>query len=259
MSSSASEPLLEVIDLNLAFPTAVFRSSTLKDIFIQALKAPWSYFQNRKFRSILKGISFQVRRGDFIAIIGVNGSGKTSLARCLSGVLQPNQGQIVKRAKIHAVIQTESGFYPELTGRENANLLAQFIYHDLSNYERQKIVDEAIEFSDLGVAADAMMETYSLGMKSRLSLSLTTARPQEILILDEVYNHADEFFQRKAEARIRAQIENSGAVIMISHYERDLMQICNRALVLHEGVIKYDGPPGQALKAYRFLMGGTHG
>lgn len=126
----------------------------------------------------------------------------------VSGILAPSRGKVLLHGSLRAIIQTEAGFFPDLTGRENAHLLTHFLDSGLSPQERIDLAEEAIAFSELGSAADATMDTYSLGMKSRLSLSLTTARPQELLILDEVYNHSDEFFQHKMRERIHKQIKH---------------------------------------------------
>jgi ABC-type polysaccharide/polyol phosphate transport system ATPase subunit len=250
--------LLEVQDLDLVFPSVFFRSSSVRDVFVQALSSPWRFFEKRQTKHILKNLNFTISRGERLALVGVNGSGKTSLCRCLSGILAPSRGKVLLHGSLRAIIQTEAGFFPDLTGRENAHLLTHFLDSGLSPQERIDLAEEAIDFSELGSAADATMDTYSLGMKSRLSLSLTTARPQELLILDEVYNHSDEFFQHKMRGRIHKQIKDSGAVLMVSHYESDFMDLCTRGLVLQNGEIKYDGSVQLALKAYRFMNGVKH-
>jgi ABC-type polysaccharide/polyol phosphate transport system ATPase subunit len=207
----------------------------------------------------LKSVSFKINRGDRIALIGVNGSGKTSLCRCLSDVLVPSQGKIKKHGLARAVIQTDAAFYPELTGRENVRLLATFLYPELTKNQRHDLAEEVLSFSGIGPFADAAVETYSMGMRTRLSLALTTARPADLLILDEIYNHADEFFQRKVQERLKQLIEKSGAVLMVSHYENELMEFCNRGIVLQDGKIVCDTSLKIALKTYRFMNGGSYG
>ena len=247
--------LLEIENLDLSFPIRLYKHSSARDFFIQAIKSPWSIFQKTNENPILKNITLKIFKNDRIALIGLNGSGKTSLCRCLAGILVPNRGNILKNCQIRSVIQTEAGFYSDLTGRENAHLLSFFLYNSLSNKDRLAVVNESLDFSELGAYVDAPLSTYSMGMKSRLSLALTTALPQELLVLDEVYSHADEFFQNKIQARIERQIKSSGAVIMVSHYEKDFINLCNRGIVLHEGEIKYDGNLTTALEAYRFMNG----
>lgn len=255
MLVAAPKVLLEVKNLDLSFPSRLYKTSTAKDFFIQAVQSPWSIFQKTYESHVLKNVNFAVYENDRIALVGINGSGKTSLCRCISRALLPSRGHVHRNCLIRSVIQTETGFYSELTGRENAQLLSYFLYQDLNEKDRTDVVTESLEFSGLGSYVDAPLETYSLGMKSRLSLALTTALPQELLILDEVYSHADEFFQNKVHDRIHRQIKKSGAVILVSHYEKDFINICNRGIVLHEGEIKYDGRLDTALSAYRFMNG----
>lgn len=245
--------IIEVQNLDLSFPLDIFHSSSARDVFIQALTSPLTFFKKTATKHILKNIQFKIHRGEKVALVGINGSGKTTLCRCIAGTLKPDRGTILTTTKSQSIIQTDAGFFPDLTGRENALLLSHFLYADLPEKERLDLVDEAINFSEIGKYADATLDTYSLGMKSRLNLALMTARPQEILILDEIYNHSDEFFRSRIEKRLHNQIQKSGVVIMVSHYDQDLIQLCNRGLVLHEGEIKYDGSVETALKAYRFL------
>lgn len=259
MVTVKNEVLIEISDLQLTYPVQYFRSQSVRDLFVNAVKAPVSYLTNRKKTNhILKGLSLKVHRGEHVALLGVNGSGKTSLCRCISGVLHPSAGTIKKSCEVRAVIQTESGFYPELTGRENAWLISEFLYPKLSRIERQHVVDEALEFSELGNYRDVALENYSLGMKSRLSLSLITARSAELLILDEVSSHADEFFRKKVDGRLKRQIDAAHAVIVVSHYESDLIATCKRGILLEQGRIAFDGPLEQAFKAYRFFHGEKH-
>ena len=259
MSHDSRKMLLEVDGLDLSYPMNLYKRISAKDIFIQAIRSPMSLFQKKYENHVLKNITFKVFQNDKIALVGVNGSGKTSLCRCISGVLNAKQGKIKKNCQIRSVIQTEAGFFPDLTGRENARLLSFFLYQDLKSQERHELVEESIDFSGLGAFIDAPIDTYSSGMKSRLSLALTTARPQKLLILDEVYSHADEFFQVKMQERIARQIRQSGAVIMVSHYEKDIINLCNRGIVIDCGEIKYDGGLRSALEAYRFMNGVRRG
>jgi len=248
--------LLKIENLDFFYPLQMFQTASVRDIFISAIRSPWNFFTERKKTiSILENINLSIVKGDRLAILGVNGSGKTTLCRCIAGLLEPSQGKITKTAKVGAVIQTEAGFFSDLTGRENAVLMSYFLYPMLTEQERVSLVSEVIEFSGLGSYADATLDSYSSGMKARLSLSLTTALPTDLLILDEAFNNVDEFFQKKSQDRIRKQIEESGAVIMISHHDQDLLQICNRGMVLNKGKLVYDGKVNVALKTYRLLNG----
>jgi len=248
--------ILKIENLDFFYPMQMFQNLSARDIFISALSSPWSYFaESKKTISILDNINLKIHKGDKLAILGVNGSGKTTLCRCIAGLLEPSKGTISKTARVGAVIQTEAGFFLDLTGKENAILMSYFLYPKLTEADRTSLVNEVIEFSGLGHYADVTVDSYSSGMKARLSLSLTTALPTDLLILDEAFNNVDEFFQKKSQDRIRNQIEKSGAVIMVSHNDHDVLQTCNRAIVLHKGKLVYDGNVNVALKTYRLLNG----
>ena len=252
----AASTLLEIQSLDLAYSARFFKQTSIKDTFISAFKSPLAFLVNKeKTRPVLKNLNFKVDRGDRVALVGINGSGKTSLCRCIAGTLKPNNGIIKQNCSARVIMQTDCFFFPELTGEENAYILAEFLYQDFPATKRKEIVEESLDFSGLGNFRHSPVETYSMGMKSRLSLSLATAHPQELLVLDEVYTHADEFFQQKIRERFKNQIKSSGAVIIVSHYEKDLMELCNRGVVLQDGEIKYDGSVETALRAYRLMNG----
>ena len=141
---------------------------------------------------------------------------------------------------------------PELTGRENAQLLVEFIFPQIPD-EHDDIIKEALEFSELGHFVDVPFKFYSNGMQARLCLSLISARPCELLMLDEVFDGADQFFRKKIAARIRNIIDQSGAVIFVSHSTDQIAEVCNRVLVLDKGRLLFDGSPQEAIKIYSAL------
>jgi ABC-type polysaccharide/polyol phosphate transport system ATPase subunit len=173
-----------------------------------------------------------------VAIVGANGAGKTSLCRLIAGFYKPTSGLIERFGHVRALFEVATVVQPELTGRENAELLAKLLYplEDVS-FE----LSEALEFSELGRFLDVPLRTYSKGMHARLGLSLATMKSAEILILDEVFDGADQFFREKIAARTVRLMEKSGAVIFISHSAQQIRQVCNRVIVLEHGCIAFDG------------------
>lgn len=246
--------LLDIKNLSLAFPLRLITSSSMRDVFISTLAGPFSKKFERGSFPVLKDISLQVREGDRIGLIGVNGAGKSTLCRCISGYYQPRTGSIERNGAIRALFEPALGLYPELSGRENARILAE-IYFQQYRDEIDEIVKESLEFSELKNFIDAPIKTYSKGMLVRLTLSVLSARPADILILDEVFDGADEFFREKLSARIKKLIDTSGAVIFVSHYEAQIANVSNRAVVLGEGKILYDGEITAAYALYRALKG----
>jgi ABC-type polysaccharide/polyol phosphate transport system ATPase subunit len=239
------QPILEVNNLNLVLKVPQYRGSSLRDGFVNFMKSPFDSNLNINRFHVLKDISFSLQKGDRLAILGRNGAGKSTLCRCLAGFYQPSTGKIVRNARLRAFFDTQMGIVPELTGRENAKLLLSFIFPELSQ-EHETILEEAISFSELKGFADAPYRTYSNGMATRLCLSVITARPSQVLILDEVFDGADRFFQEKMKRRMLHAIHSSDAVIFISHSEDQVKAVANRALVLHESKIIYDGEVEEA-------------
>lgn len=244
------EQLLKLENIGLSFPTRYFKPQSLKEVFIQTLLGPFSKKHMRENKAILKSISFEVKVGDRIGLIGVNGAGKSSLCRIISGIYLPSSGNIKSHGKVRALFESGLMLYPELSGRENAKVLCEIYFPEFAN-EHEEIINESITFSELGEYIDAPIKTYSNGMLVRLTLSLLSARPAEILILDEVFDGADEFFREKLNARVRSMIDQSGAVIFVSHYQNQIETICNRAILLVNGNLVFDGSIANAFENYR--------
>lgn len=242
--------LIEVKNLDLAFPLRTYKNSTVRDVVLSTLKNPISLFKEENAFHALKNINFQVTAGERIGLLGVNGAGKSTLCRCLSGFYTPPKGEIIRRGNVRALFESSLAMFPELSGRENLKVLAE-IFYDYKTCNLPKIIEESIEFSELGDFIEAPIKTYSKGMLLRLSLSLLSALPTDILILDEVFDGADEFFREKLSRRIKNLIDNSGVVIFVSHQDIQLLEVCTRVLLINNGSIIYDGSPEEALKAYR--------
>lgn len=253
LSTTTSRLLAKVDQVGIAFPTQVYRSWTLRDVWVDTIRDPIGKLLRSPDRLVaLDSVSFEVFEGDRIGIIGVNGAGKTSLCRCLAGIYRPSKGKITLNGKVRAIFDTSVGIYPELTGRENAYMLAEFMYPELGG-QNKEIVEEALGFSELGSFLDVPYRTYSNGMQARLSLSLISCLPSDLLILDEVFEGADQFFREKISGRVLKMIEKSGAVIFVSHSEEQVAKVCNRVLWIKEGRIAFDGEPNEGLNLYARL------
>jgi ABC-type polysaccharide/polyol phosphate transport system ATPase subunit len=247
----SSKVLLDISNLNLTFDLNLFRPWTFRDVFTRALHDPVGTFMSGPDRfHVLKNISFQVRSGERVALIGVNGTGKTTLCRCIAGIYQPTTGRIRTAGQVRAIFDTAVGIHPELTGRENAYLLAKFMY-PLEYRDHKEMVEEALEFSELKDFVDVPYRLYSNGMQARLCLSLISCRAGDLLILDEVFDGADLFFREKIAERIFKMMQDSGAVVFVSHSPDQVEQVCNRVIFLDRGEIKFDGDVSRALQLYR--------
>ena len=157
---------------------------------------------------------------------------------------------------MRGIYDTTLGILPELTGRENAYLLAKMMYPSLNRDETRQLVEESLTFSELGSFVDVPFKAYSKGMQIRLALPLISAQPTDLLILDEVYDGADQFFKEKISDRVLKLIRRSGSVLFISHDHGNIKKACNRAVLLHEGRILLDSTPEDVLDIYDRLFSG---
>lgn len=249
-STSTSNNILTIEDLTISYNFSRYQSKGLRDIFIEIFTNPIKFFFNRaKKIDILKGINLNIEKGERVGLIGINGAGKTSLCRTISG-MYGTKNEIKVNGSLRSIFDTASVVQPELSGKENAWIITNIIYSSLSKKERTNIVNEALEFSELDEFVDSPFKVYSKGMKVRLFLSIVSSRPCDLLILDEVFNGADVFFNDKISARIKKVINTSGAVIFISHSEEIVKEVCNRAIVLGNKKVLFDGKVDDAIAFY---------
>jgi ABC-type polysaccharide/polyol phosphate transport system ATPase subunit len=248
-SIDASDTLLKVNHLRMFFELEHYENHSVRDVFISALTNPVEYFFRKKeLLYVIDGVSFEVKRGMRLGIIGVNGSGKTSLCRCLAGMMVAQEGFIEASGEVRAIFDTGTGVMPELTGRENAYLLARLFFPTIEDLS--PLVNEALEFSELGHFIDIPFRQYSRGMQARLLLSLISSISTDVLILDEVFDGADVFFQHKLARRMKGFIEKAGATIFVSHSAEQIRDVCNQVLVLEKGKVTFIGEVEEGLAHY---------
>lgn len=245
------EIVLDIRHLSLSFQRNLSFNNSLRDLFVNCFKISKHPDKQESF-NVLDNISFSLHRGERLGLLAKNGTGKSTLCRCISGRYEPTRGTISYHGQLRVLFESSLAFYPELSGRENMKILAEIFYSSYYNAaEISKIIEESIAFSELHKLIDAPLKSYSKGMLLRLSMSVLSARPADLLILDEVFDGADEFFRAKLTARIKNLIEESGAVILVSHYENQILEVCNRVLVMKDGHIIFDGSPQEAFEVYR--------
>jgi ABC-type polysaccharide/polyol phosphate transport system ATPase subunit len=251
-TSIFKETILRVQNLNLIYRIPVHRNLTWRDTFTSFSKDPMGTLMPEQERlHILKNINFEIKRGERVGLIGVNGAGKTSLCRCISGMYRPTSGQIHLYEPLRAIFDTNVGIQPELTGRENAELLSRFLFPH--KRDTRDIVQEAIDFSELGKFADIPYRLYSSGMQSRLYLSLLSTESTGLLVLDEVFDGADVFFREKISKRVMKLIESSGAALFVSHSFDHIRKVCDRVILLYQSEIVFDGAPDAGILTFQKL------
>ncbi len=196
----------------------------------------------------LEDVSFSLKEGDRIGLVGHNGAGKTTLLRVLSGIYQPTRGSAVICGECVCLINIGLGIDPEATGRENIRLRAAMM--GMRPVELRERYDEIAEFTGLGGFLDMPFRTYSSGMQLRLAFSTSTAIRPEILVMDEWLSAGDEDFKHKADKRMRDMVDKTKILILASHSRELLQHNCNRILWMEHGRVRMDGPTTEVLQAY---------
>jgi ABC-2 type transport system ATP-binding protein len=202
----------------------------------------------------VRDVSLRVEPGESVGFLGRNGSGKTTLLRLFAGVFRPTSGRISVAGRVGSLLELGAGFHPDFTGRDNIYLSASI--YGLRKQEIDRRLDSIVAFSELERFIDLPVRTYSAGMYMRLGFSIAINVDADILLLDEVFAVGDEAFQRKSVDRILAFKEQGKTIAFVSHSGPALERMCDRALLLREGLVEYDGETGEALRRYQELLAG---
>ncbi|MCK4794987.1 MAG: ABC transporter ATP-binding protein [Desulfobacteraceae bacterium] len=203
-------------------------------------------------RWALRGMSFEVESGEAVGIVGQNGAGKSTLLKILIGTTQPSEGTMEIKGRVAGLLELGMGFHPDFTGRENAIMACQMT--GMSSQEMQTLLPEIEGFSELGDYMDQPLRVYSTGMQMRLAFSAATALRPEILIVDEALSVGDVYFQHKCMRRIRSFKEKGTTLLFVSHDPGAVKSLCDRALLLDEGVLIRDGEPDAVLDYYNGMI-----
>ena len=196
----------------------------------------------------LKDVSFQVRPGEVLGVIGANGAGKSTLLKILTGILEPERGSVSVQGRVGAVIELAAGFHPDLTGRENVFL--QGAVMGMTRAEIERKYEEIIDFAEVGDFVDTPIKRYSSGMTARLGFSIAAHMDPDVLLVDEVLSVGDFAFQRKAEARLREVVSRDIPVVIVSHRMDRITKLCDQAILLAEGAVVQAGSAEACVSAY---------
>lgn len=209
-----------------------------------------SFGTKRYYKSFtaLKDVSFNVRKGETVGIIGKNGSGKSTLLQVICGIYKPSLGSVHTKGRISALLELGAGFNPEFTGRENVYFQGALM--GLTKREMDEKFEEIYLFSEIGDFIDQPVRIYSTGMFFRLAFAVSVATSPEILIVDEALSVGDEMFQKKSLARSRELIELGASLVVVSHDHNMIDKTCSRCIFLDRGSIVMDGPPREVLDYY---------
>jgi lipopolysaccharide transport system ATP-binding protein len=197
---------------------------------------------------VLRDISFAIEGGESVAILGGNGAGKSTILRMIAGVTAPTVGEVTVQGRLTAILELGMGFHAEFTGEQNVQMTAQL--YGLRPKEIRELMPRIRDFSELGEKFFEPLRTYSSGMSIRLAFSLATAVRPDVLIIDEALSVGDQSFQQKSFDRIRELRGAGTSLLFVSHDGALIGKICDRALVLDGGSLRFDGPPADALAEY---------
>ena len=204
--------------------------------------------KNERFLA-LKDMSFEIKKGETVGIIGHNGAGKSTILKLICRVTAPTKGNIFMNGRLTSMLEVGTGFHPELTGRENVYLNGAIL--GMSKAEIDEKFDEIVEFSEVGQFIDTPTKRYSSGMKVKLAFSIASHLDSEIMIMDEVLAVGDVNFQNKCIAQMKKVAEEEGRTILyVSHNMATVKSLCNRCIVLSHGTVIFEGPVEEAIAIY---------
>lgn len=241
------EPAIRATSVSKSFPVYAKPHHRLMQMLMPRSSRRWY----REFHA-LRGIDFQIERGQTVGIVGRNGSGKSTLLQILCGTLEASSGEVAVRGRVAALLELGAGFSPEFTGRENVYLNATVL--GLTRKQVDERFDAIAAFADIGEFIEQPVKTYSSGMYVRLAFAVAIHVEPDILVVDEALAVGDEAFQRKCFARIEAIREAGATVLFVSHSAGTVIDLCDRALLLDAGELLADGPPKQVVGLYQKLL-----
>ncbi len=206
----------------------------------------------RRFKA-LDNISFNVKKGEIVGVIGRNGSGKSTLMRVIAGITTPTSGAVEVKGNIVPLFELGTGFHADLTGRENLRYFT--LMQQFKKDKAAEIIQHAIDFAEIGDFIDQPIRTYSRGMRSRLAFSISLYIEADILVIDEVLAVGDAAFKEKSYEKFNELMTSGKTILLVTHSEKEIEKVCTRAILLHQGKIVMDGAPAEVVEAYRVMSG----
>lgn len=239
-----SKTIIEAADVSMRFRMNSDKIMSLKEFVTTAMRGKLQY---QEFTA-LDHVSFTVKRGETLGLIGRNGAGKSTMLKIISGILKPTEGNVICRGNVVPMLELGSGFDFDLTGRENIFLNGAILGYseDFLNAKYGEIV----EFSELGNFIESPIRNYSSGMLARLAFSVATMVQPEVLIVDEILAVGDAAFQEKSKKRMLELMGGGTTVLFVSHSLNQMREMCGRVVWLEHGQVKMCGPAQEVCDAY---------
>jgi ABC-type polysaccharide/polyol phosphate transport system ATPase subunit len=236
---------IEIENVSVRYLIPHERIPTLKEFAVKWLRGrlTWKQFE------ALSNVTFRVRPGERVGVIGRNGAGKTTLLKVIAGALRPREGRVRTCGRIAPLLELGAGFDPDLTGRENIFLYGAILGH--SHRDMARRLSKIVEFAGIEEFLDAPLRTYSTGMSARLGFAIATDIHPDILLLDEVLSVGDVEFQQKCSERMNHFREQGVTFLLVSHSLATIANLCERVLWIEGGHVKADGPTAEVLEAFK--------
>lgn len=240
------ENAIVVDNITKSFKVYLDRSDDAKSFFLHRGRRK---YENR---NVIRGISFTVKKGEAVGLIGRNGCGKSTTLKMLTRIMYPDTGKISIKGRVSSLIELGAGFHPDMSGRENIYINASIF--GLSKKEIDSRIDSIIEFSELGDYIDNPVRTYSSGMYMRLAFSVAINVNAEVLLIDEILAVGDANFQDKCFRKMKEIKEKGTTIVLVSHSMGQIESICDRSIWIEKGVIKAEGEPRAVHREYMKYM-----
>ena len=240
-----TENAVELRNIEMHFNMSKEKLESLKEYFLKLVK------RQLRFEDFvaLDNISFDIKKGDVFGIVGLNGCGKSTTLKIISGILKPTSGTVETAGTIAPLIELGAGFDMELTARENIYLNGSVLGYSRKFMDEK--FDEIVEFSEMRDFLDVPMKNYSSGMVARIGFAIATVTTPDILIVDEILAVGDFLFQQKCEERINAMMNDDTTVIIVSHSIEQIERLCKHCVWLEKGKIKMIGDAQEVCNAYK--------
>jgi len=245
MVNDESDLVIRVRNVSKTF--VLRHTHTLKETFVAIFKRKTI---SSRFEA-LDDVSFDVRKGEGVAVLGYNGSGKSTLLKLVAGIFPPDTGGIAMRGRVAPLLEVGGGFHPDLTGRENVYLNGAIL--GMTQAEIQERYDSIVDFAEIPDFMDTEVKHYSSGMYVRLAFAVAIHVEHDILLADEVLSVGDERFQQKCFAKINELKASGKTIFMVSHALDTIQKYCERGILIHDHKIAFDGPIADAVAAMRAM------
>ena len=247
MPKKNNDVAIKVSNMTKSFKLFYDKPSTLKERLV---------FWNKKkadIRTVLDDINLEIKKGETVALIGTNGSWKSTLLKLMTKIIYPTKGEIKTNGKLTSLLELGAGFHPDFTGRENIYFNASIF--GLTAAEIDSRVDDIIKFSELEDFIDSPVRTYSSGMYMRLAFSVAINVDAEILLIDEILAVGDQHFQDKCFEKLEELKNSDKTIVIVSHSLGSIKKLCDRAIWIYDGKVKMDGKTDKVIDEYIKLCG----